>query len=262
MNNNIHPDRIRLAADPYRPAFHYLPPCKWMNDPNGTIYWKGRYHLFYQYNPDGPWHGNIHWGHASSEDLVYWVDHPISLIPGPEGPDRQQCYSGAAFVNKEGIPKGIPKVANFKNLDDQKRQELKLTAWEVDSIGKFIFVKEKQDKVSPKDFLGYTCPLFENISDAMDQQLDLNRYELRANWKIAVENTLEAYHAAMVHPKTFSRLGTSGCDFRYTGPHSSWFSSVSDRINKKWNYASYKNSNNNLVLSNIYRFDIGCLRKC
>ena len=107
MINNIHPDRIRLAADPYRPAFHYLPPRKWMNDPNGTIYWKGRYHLFYQYNPDGPWHGNIHWGHASSEDLIYWVDHPISLIPGPEGPDRQQCYSGAAFVNKEGIPTHI-----------------------------------------------------------------------------------------------------------------------------------------------------------
>ena len=107
MNADFHPDRIPFAADPYRPGYHYLPPCKWMNDPNGTIYWKGRYHLFYQHNPDGPWHGNIHWGHASSKDLVHWTDHSISLVPGPDGPDREQCYSGAAFVNQEGVPTHI-----------------------------------------------------------------------------------------------------------------------------------------------------------
>ena len=102
-----HPDRIPLAADPWRPAYHYQPPSKWMNDPNGAIYWKGRYHLFYQHNPDGPWHGNIHWGHASSEDLVHWTDHPIALAPGRDGPDRMDCYSGAAFVNAEGVPTHI-----------------------------------------------------------------------------------------------------------------------------------------------------------
>ena len=107
MTVDTHPERIPLAADPYRPAYHYLPPHKWMNDPNGTIYWKGRYHLFYQHNPDGPWHGNIHWGHASSADLVHWTDHPISLAPGPGGADRQHCYSGAAFVNADGIPTHI-----------------------------------------------------------------------------------------------------------------------------------------------------------
>lgn len=103
----FHPERISLSSDCFRPAYHYLPPCKWMNDPNGTIYWKGRYHLFYQHNPDGPWHGNIHWGHASSKDLVHWTDHPIALAPGPDGPDRKQCYSGAAFVNAEGVPTHI-----------------------------------------------------------------------------------------------------------------------------------------------------------
>ncbi len=99
-----HPGRIPLDDDPWRPAYHYQPPSKWMNDPNGTIYWKGRYHLFYQHNPDGPWHGNIHWGHASSEDLIHWTDHPIALSPGPGGPDRLQCYSGTAFVNADGVP--------------------------------------------------------------------------------------------------------------------------------------------------------------
>ena len=96
--------RLELASDPYRPAYHYLPPANWMNDPNGTIYWKGRYHLFYQKNPDGAYWGNIHWGHASSEDLVHWTDHPIALAPTPGGPDRAHCFSGAAFVNRDGLP--------------------------------------------------------------------------------------------------------------------------------------------------------------
>ena len=96
--------RLKLAADRYRPAYHYLAPANWMNDPNGTIFWKGRHHLFYQYNPDGAYGGNIHWGHASTEDLVHWTDHPIALAPSPGGPDREGCWSGAAFVNKEGLP--------------------------------------------------------------------------------------------------------------------------------------------------------------
>ena len=100
----IDPRRRQLAADPYRPAYHYLAPANWMNDPNGTIFWKGRYHIFYQYNPDGAFHGNIHWGHASSADLVHWDDHPIALAPTPGAADRNHCYSGAAFVNMEGVP--------------------------------------------------------------------------------------------------------------------------------------------------------------
>ena len=68
--SDIDPRRLQLASDPYRPAYHYLAPTNWMNDPNGTIFWKGRYHIFYQYNPNGSFHGTIHWGHASSEDLV------------------------------------------------------------------------------------------------------------------------------------------------------------------------------------------------
>lgn len=100
--------RLKYASDPYRPAYHYLAPANWMNDPNGLIFWKGKYHVFYQYNPNDAFHGGrtgtIHWGHAVSGDLVHWKDLPIALAPTPDGPDMNGCYSGTAFVNKDTIP--------------------------------------------------------------------------------------------------------------------------------------------------------------
>src|SRR5580658_8939952 len=55
---------LNLASDPRRPQFHLLPAANWMNDPNGPIYWKGRYHMFFQYNPHGAYWGDMHWAHA------------------------------------------------------------------------------------------------------------------------------------------------------------------------------------------------------
>lgn len=89
--------------DPHRPAFHFLPPANWINDPNGLIHWRDRYHLFYQYNPNGAFHGTIHWGHAVSDDLVYWHDLPVALAPVPGGPDKDGVFSGCA-VDRDGTP--------------------------------------------------------------------------------------------------------------------------------------------------------------
>jgi len=89
--------------DPHRPQYHYLPPANWLNDPNGLIQWDGAYHLFYQYNPNGPFHATIHWGHAASRDLVHWEEWPIALTPTPGGYDRDGCWSGCA-VNHNGVP--------------------------------------------------------------------------------------------------------------------------------------------------------------
>lgn len=91
------------SADPHRPAFHFLPEKNWLNDPNGLIQWQGQYHLFYQYNPNGPFHGTIHWGHAVSDDLVHWRDLPIALAPTPGSPDADGCWSGCA-VDHDGVP--------------------------------------------------------------------------------------------------------------------------------------------------------------
>ncbi len=97
----------RAAADPYRPAYHFVPPGGWINDPNGLIQWRGTYHLFYQHNPYAPTWGAMHWGHATSPDLVHWRHRPVALAPsepceGTAGPGGG-CFSGSAVADGGGL---------------------------------------------------------------------------------------------------------------------------------------------------------------
>lgn len=98
--------RLRMANDPHRPGYHFLPPRNWMNDPNGLIKWNGRYHLFYQFNPYGALWGSIHWGHASSKDLIHWKDHPIALLPEIGSGDENGCWSGCMILDRD-IPTAV-----------------------------------------------------------------------------------------------------------------------------------------------------------
>lgn len=93
----------RAAEDPARPAFHFLPPANWMNDPNGTMYHDGYHHVFYQHNPYGDAWGHMHWGHARSKDLVHWEDLPIALWPS-ERKGEEHVFSGGAAKTADGSP--------------------------------------------------------------------------------------------------------------------------------------------------------------
>ena len=104
--STLHHSRDALAGDRHRPLYHFLAPSNWMNDPNGAIFWNDKYHLFYQYNPNGPYWGTIHWGHAASSDLVHWEDFPVALAPSKEGPDQHGCWSGCV-VDDRGIPTAL-----------------------------------------------------------------------------------------------------------------------------------------------------------
>ena len=86
----------------HRPEYHFLPEKNWMNDPNATIYFKGVHHLFYQYNPTD-WHwGNLHYGHATSKDLLHWREEPIAMYPALERGETH-CYSGCSYINQDQI---------------------------------------------------------------------------------------------------------------------------------------------------------------
>ncbi|MBO7549381.1 MAG: glycoside hydrolase family 32 protein, partial [Clostridia bacterium] len=85
-----------------KPEYHYRPAKGWINDPNGLVYYGGRYHVFYQHAPDHetPWNQPMHWGHAATEDFIHWEELPVALTPG-EPYDGGGCWSGTAIV-KDG----------------------------------------------------------------------------------------------------------------------------------------------------------------
>ena len=75
---------------------HLKAPGNWINDPNGFIYYKGNYHLFYQYFPYAPRWGTMHWGHAVSKDMVSWEHQGVALFP-TRYEDQNGCFSGSAI---------------------------------------------------------------------------------------------------------------------------------------------------------------------
>lgn len=82
-------------AERFRPQYHFSPQKNWINDPNGLVYHKGEYHLFYQYNPFGNIWGHMSWGHSVSKDLVKWTPLPLALKE--EG--GKMAFSGSVVVD-------------------------------------------------------------------------------------------------------------------------------------------------------------------
>ena len=91
---------IHIAPED-RPIFHLSPRVGWMNDPNGFSYYKGEYHLFYQYHPYDSFWGPMHWGHAVSRDLLHWEYLPAALAPDMPY-DKDGCFSGSALALSDG----------------------------------------------------------------------------------------------------------------------------------------------------------------
>ncbi|WP_424768414.1 glycoside hydrolase family 32 protein [Paenibacillus sp. sgz302251] len=117
----------------YRLHYHLMPPAGWMNDPNGFIHHRGVYHLFYQHDPYQPKQGPMHWGHATSRDLVHWEHQPVALAPsedydsGPTG--GQGCWSGSAVDDN-----GRLALLYTGHVDGRKPEEVQCLAVSEDGI--------------------------------------------------------------------------------------------------------------------------------
>ncbi len=93
------PGHRHLYREHGRPQFHFTARRGWLNDPNGLIYYRGKYHLYFQYNPCGIGWGNMSWGHAVSDDLVHWRELSPCMYPNEQG----ACFTGAAFVDRQNM---------------------------------------------------------------------------------------------------------------------------------------------------------------
>ena len=92
--------------DPTFPRLHGRPARGWVNDPHGCIALDGRYHVFFQHNPDSPHHRSIKWGHISSTDLAHWHEEPIALVNRPGEPDEFGCWTGSV-IDDHGTPTAL-----------------------------------------------------------------------------------------------------------------------------------------------------------
>ena len=127
---------VTIDVEGWRPRYHYSPQRNWMNDPNGLVFFEGKYHLYYQYNPDGSEWGNISWGHAVSSDLVSWREQPVAI----QASDRLMAFSGSAVVDADNTSGFAPAssgrpaiVAFFTGFDPVTKIQSQHVAYSLDS---------------------------------------------------------------------------------------------------------------------------------
>jgi beta-fructofuranosidase len=137
-----------MTDDRFRPRFHFTAPKHWLNDPNGLCFHAGRWHLHYQHNPAAPRWGDIHWGHASSADLVHWRDEPIAFGPSTAH-DATGCFSGCIVLADDG-----PALAYYTGHSAAGQVQCLATSTDLLSWTKQVepIVQHPPEGVSPHDF--------------------------------------------------------------------------------------------------------------
>lgn len=125
--------------------YHFEPEKGWMNDPNGLIFYRGQYHAFFQHYPYAPQWGQMHWGHAVSDDLLHWQELPIALYPDMWYEDEGGCFSGSA-VEKDG------RLYLFYTSVSRELKQSQSVAYSDDGIH---FTKYEGNPVIPNNPLGY-----------------------------------------------------------------------------------------------------------
>ncbi len=128
MNNNQTTDR---------PELHFTPQAGWMNDPNGLIFADGKYHLFYQHFPNGTKWGPMHWGHATSRDLLHWQHLPVAVFPTED----EYIFSGSAILDEKNAaglaPEGStkpPMILFYTSHNPKTGEQCQSIAYSLDYV--------------------------------------------------------------------------------------------------------------------------------
>jgi fructan beta-fructosidase len=112
------PASEQIFTEATRPAFHFTSKIGWLNDPNGLVFDDGKWHLFYQHNPFGWNWGNMHWGHATSDDLIRWTEQGDKIHPWSDAIGA--AFSGSGLVdakNSSGLGDGTGDLLVFPFTD-------------------------------------------------------------------------------------------------------------------------------------------------
>jgi beta-fructofuranosidase len=117
--------REKLMHDPFRPQFHLLPKANWQNDPCAPRFFRGQYHMFFQYNPGAAVWGDMHWAHAVSPDLIHWKHMPVALSPTPGSYDAYGCFTGSVLPGADvptilytGVTRSSPETIRGEGLSE------------------------------------------------------------------------------------------------------------------------------------------------
>lgn len=124
----------RYAENIWRPQFHGMPSGSWTNETHGLIYSRGKYHVFFQKNANGPYMSRLHWGHISSENLYDWTEEPIAIAPG-EDYDIKGCWSGCVYEDEGNTYILYTAVDNAKaTIAQAKAKDNRLIEWEKQGV--------------------------------------------------------------------------------------------------------------------------------
>ena len=147
-----------------RPVFHFSPRIGWLNDPNGFSYYKGEYHLFYQYHPYSSYWGPMHWGHAVSKDMINWEYLPAAMAPDTAY-DCAGCFSGTAITLPDGR-----QLLMYTGCGDNSKDPLGKGRWlqtqcvavsEEQQDGSVEYVKYEGNPVIKEEDLSEYCDAYE-----------------------------------------------------------------------------------------------------
>ena len=152
----------------------------------------------------------------------------LRLDQNGNGPLR--CPYHGWIYNEQGIPYSIPSRPRFADMTRDVLEGLRLRTYDVDTCGPLVFVRGGHAPGGPslRAYLGVAADVLESFGHAMGAYVEPVAVTFEANWKVVVENALEAYHVGFVHQNSFQKLGAKGMTFRFDGPHSSWTAPVND----------------------------------